>query len=225
MMRVYNQDEFSLNESLLLKAIAEGATYIHPTDTIYGIGCDATNSTAVKRIREAKQQHDQPFSIIAPSKQWIRDHCVLSKEAEEWLEKLPGPYTLILKLKRKGIVAPEVVPRKDTIGVRMPDHWIQDVAMALDKPLITTSANVHGKSFMTSLEHLSPEIEHKMDFALYEGPKQGRPSTIVDLTDNVKIIARNGSKQKLLHRMLEQGRSAVRRVADVGRRLARLRRK
>ena len=225
-MRVYNEDEFRQQEDLVLKSISEGAIYLHPTDTIYGIGCDATNSTAVKRIREAKQQREQPFSIIAPSKQWITKHCVMTKEAKQWLEKLPGPYTLILTLKSKSIVAPGVVPGKDTIGVRMPDHWIQDIALALNRPLITTSANLHGKAFMTSLEDMAPELGHKMDFALYEGRKEGKPSTIVDLTGDVKVIPREGRKPKLLARVLARGTSAVRRVANVGRRIgARLRRR
>ncbi len=210
-MRVYNQDEYSLQEDLVLKSIAQGAIYIHPTDTIYGIGCDATNSAAVKRVREAKNQHEQPFSIIAPSKQWIRDHCVITKDAEEWLEKLPGPYTLILKHK-KDAVAPEVVNGKDTIGVRMPDHWFQDVALAIKKPLITTSANVHGKAFMTTLENLTPELAHKMDFAVYEGPKDGKPSTIVDLTGAAKVIPRDAPKARMLDRILARGKSAARTI-------------
>ncbi len=212
-MRVYNQDEFGLHEDLVLKSITQGAVYVHPTDTIYGIGCDATNSDAVRRVRNAKNQHDQPFSIIAPSKHWIRDHCILSQEAEDWLEKLPGPYTLIMKLKKKGSIAPEVIPGKDTIGVRMPDHWIQDVALALNRPLVTTSANVHGKTFMTTLENLAPELQHKIDFALYEGSKHGKPSTIVDLTGAVRIISREAPKPRIIEHILAKGASAARRIA------------
>jgi L-threonylcarbamoyladenylate synthase len=189
-MRVYTQDEFREQEDLILKAIADGAAYVHPTDTIYGIGCDATNPEAVKKVRAAKEQHEQPFSIIAPSKQWIRENCIITKEAEEWLEKLPGPYTLILKLKKKTAVAQEVIPGKETIGIRMPDHWIQDIALALNKPLVTTSANKHGKAFMTALENIDPAIKQHLDFAVYEGPKNARPSTIIDLTSATKIIKR-----------------------------------
>ncbi len=211
-MKAYTEDEFRANEDELLRAVAQGAVYIHPTDTIYGVGCDATNPDAVKRVRDAKQQHEQPFSIIAPSKQWIRDHCELSPEAEKWLEKMPGSYTLILKLKKKTI-APEVLAGKETIGVRMPDHWIQDISLALNRPLVTTSANLHGKAFMTSLEDLDPELEHKIDFAINEGPKQGRPSTIVDLTGEAKVVERQENKKKLLSRMLEHGKTAVRKMA------------
>lgn len=212
-MKAYTEDEFHASEDELLKNIRDGAIYVHPTDTIYGIGCDATNPDAVKKVRDAKQQHEQPFSIIAPSKQWIRDHCELSNEAEKWLEKLPGPYTLILPLKKNSI-APEVANGKNTLGVRMPDHWIQDLALALNRPLVTTSANLHGKAFMTSLEDLDPELEHKLDFAINEGPKHGKPSTIVDLTGEVKLTERQGNKKKLFSRMLEHSRTAVRKVAE-----------
>lgn len=189
-MHTYTHAEFRLNEDRILREIAKGAVYIHPTDTIYGIGCDATNTTAVQRVREAKGRPNTPFSVIAPNKDWIRANCAMTKEAEDWLAKLPGPYTLILTLKNKNCISPETNAGTDTIGVRLPDHWIQDVALALNKPLITTSANVTGRGFMTALENLHSPIRQATDFAIYEGPKEGKPSTIVDLTQGGKVIPR-----------------------------------
>lgn len=222
-MRVYNRDEFAVHEDIIMKSIANGAVYIHPTDTIYGVGCDATNASAVKRIREAKKQQDQPFSIIAPGKQWIRNNCVVTKEAEAWLDKLPGPYTLVFRLKKQNVVAKEVMPNKETIGVRILNHWIQDIALALNKPLVTTSANVHGKAFMTNLDNLADDIKNKADFAIYEGPKKGRPSTIVDLTNNLKIIPRAGPR--VLDKILCKGEIIAEKVRSIGRRITRRLRK
>jgi L-threonylcarbamoyladenylate synthase len=189
-MNVVSREEFKKNEKELLKAITEGALFVYPTDTIYGLGCDATNSDAVQRVREAKQQFEQPFSVIVPSKEWIRKNCEISSEAGTWLDKLPGPYTLILKLKNATAVAQEVTLGKDTLGVRIPHHWFSDVAAELMRPLVTTSANLHGKPFMTTLEQLDTTIKDKVGFVVYEGPKDARPSTIVDLTEGVKVIAR-----------------------------------
>jgi len=67
-MRVLNKDEF-LNKGPSMPIHLKGAVFIYPTDTIYGIGCVATDKELVNRIREIKKRHDLPFSIIAPSKQ------------------------------------------------------------------------------------------------------------------------------------------------------------
>jgi len=190
-MRILNKDEYRVNKSRLHKEIAEGAVFIHPTDTIYGIGCDATNSDTVKKIREAKERETMPFSVIAPSSKWVRENCEITPAVEKWINKLPGPYTIIVNLKNKNAIAPEVIQGKTTLGIRRPDHWISELATELNKPIVTTSANIKGHSFMTNMETLNPTIKSKMTFILYEGEKQGKPSSIVDLTKGEgEIIAR-----------------------------------
>jgi len=180
-MRVLTKEELRYGYEDILKGISKGDVFIHPTDTIYGLGCDATNEKSIKKLRRLKQMPEKPLSVIAPNVEWILDNCEITKEAEEWLKKLPGPYTLILKLKNKNAVAKNT-SFSDTLGVRIPDHWIKQIANMLNTPLITTSANVTGKMFMATLEELDPEIKKGVDFAVYEGEKQGHASTIVDLT-------------------------------------------
>ena len=163
--------------------IREGAIFIYPTDTIYGIGCNALDETAVEKVRELKRRPSNPFSIIAPSKEWIVENCIVSTEAKEWLNKLPGPYTLILKFKKKNAIAKNVNNNTENIGVRIPDHWFSEIVQQLGIPIVTTSANLAGKPFMTSLEDLDESIEDGVDFILYEGEKKGRPSKIVNLVE------------------------------------------
>jgi len=190
-MTTVNKDEYNVNKSRILKQIKDGAVFIHPTDTIYGIGCDATNEKAVEKVRHAKQRKDLPFNIIAPSRKWVRENCEVDKEAEEWLAKLPGPYTIILKLKKDSAIAKNVNPTGDgTVGIRRPKHWISEITNDLDKPIVTTSANITGKNFMTSMDNLDAEVKKKMDFMIYEGEKKGRPSTIVDLARKRGLIKR-----------------------------------
>jgi len=76
----------------------------------------------------------------------------------------------------------------DTVGIRIPDHWFSEVAAQLEIPLITTSANRQGQDFMTSLDNLDPQIKKKMNFAVYEGEKRGRPSKIVNLAEGKASI-------------------------------------
>ncbi len=129
---------------------------------------------------------DKPFSIIVPSINWVKHHCYIAKKEEAALGRLPGPYTLIVKIK-KNTVAPSVTLGRKTIGIRYPDHWITELVQKLNLPIVTTSANKAGQRFMTSLEDLDKDIEKSVDFILYEGPHDGRPSIIIDLVmDNVK---------------------------------------
>ncbi|MCK4522325.1 MAG: threonylcarbamoyl-AMP synthase, partial [Nanoarchaeota archaeon] len=186
-----NKDEFHINKDEILDAIRKGAVFIYPTDTIYGIGADALNKEAVKRIRKAKERYTRPFSVIAPSKEWIKENCEISKEAEKWIKRLPGPYTLILKLKNKGAVHPSVNSDMETIGIRIPGHWCSEIATALNTPIITTSANITNKTFMTNLENIDNSLKNKMDFIIYEGVLKGKPSKIIELTkEKTEIIKR-----------------------------------
>ena len=187
-MDILSKEEFETEISLFEDKIKEGALFIHPTDTIYGIGCNAMLHDAVYKVREAKDRHTVPFSVIAPSKEWIRENCIINAEAEKWLDKLPGPYTLIVTLKNKDAIAPNVNMDMDTLGVRIPDHWFSKVVEELRIPIITTSANVTSEDFMTSEEDLNPRVASKIEFMIYEGEKHGRPSKIIDLTSNEILV-------------------------------------
>ncbi len=190
-MRVYIKEEILLRKAETLRKIKTGAIIVHPTDTIYGIGCNALNSKAVEKVRKIKDRHTMPFSVIAPSKQWIYDNCVITKNVEKWIKKLPGRYTLILKLKNKKSVVKEVNSGWDTLGVRIPKHWFTILIEKVGVPFVTTSANIAGEDFMTSIDDLDPRIKSRVDFIVYEGIKRGRPSRIIDLTkEKPEIIKR-----------------------------------
>jgi L-threonylcarbamoyladenylate synthase len=195
-MIVLNMDEYNLHKKTIQKELTR-STFIYPHDTIYGIGCDARDEKLVNRIRKIKKS-EQPFSIIAPTKEWIYNNCVVSEEAEEWVRKLPGPYTLILKLKNPKAVSKNVYKNENmTLGVRMPNHWFLGVVTQLNIPIVTTSANVKGRDFMTSLDDLDSEIRNRVDYVFYEGPKKGFPSTIVHLEGSkVEIQPRVGRNSR-----------------------------
>ena len=190
-MRLLTKDEFYLELEPHLNAILNGAIFIYPTDTIYGIGCNALDSEAVQRVREIKKRAKAPFSVLAPSKEWIEENCIIDKHSVEWLNKLPGPYTLVLKLKNKDCIAPEVIGEADTLGVRIPRHWVASIIKQVGVPIITTSVNESGKRFMISHEDLETEIRNKVHFMIDEGIKEGRPSNIVFLDkESVEIRER-----------------------------------
>jgi L-threonylcarbamoyladenylate synthase len=200
-MIVLNFDEYNLHQKTILKEMQK-TVYVYPTDTIYGVGCNALDEKLVARVRKIKKSN-QPFSIIVPSKDWIYKNCVVTEEAEEWIRKLPGPYTLIMQLKNKKAVARNIHNCNQepiTIGIRMPNHWFLAVVYQLKVPVVTTSANVTGNDFMTCLEDLDPLIRNKVDYVFYEGLKKGIPSTIIHLDGEGVTVVPRKEKNSLLEK-------------------------
>lgn len=189
-MEVLTRSEVQMRLHELLTRVREGEIFIHPTDTIYGIGCNAQSRAAVRRIRRLKERPDAPFSIWIPSKGWVLKHCDVPPEMQPWLEKLPGAYTFITKLKDTKAIAEGINPANRTVGVRLPDHWFAAFVERLGVPIVTTSVNRSGRRFMTSLEDIDTKIKNGVRFAVYEGEKHGRPSTVVDLTEGGAVKER-----------------------------------
>ena len=198
-MIIVNFDEYNINRKSILRDIPR-SVFVYPTDTIYGIGCNALDEKLVAKVRKLKNS-DQPFSVIVPNKEWIYENCIVTEEAEEWIRKLPGPYTLLLKLKNKKAVAKNVhnydMSGDVVLGVRMPNHWFLVLSYSTKTPIVTTSANVTGQNFMTSLDDLDSSIRNSVDYIFYDGPKKGNPSTIVNLASGpVKLVPRSGPNSK-----------------------------
>lgn len=149
--------------------VADGLVFIYPTDTVYGLGCDAAHAEAVQRIRVLKGS-TQPFSVIAPSLEWIYQHCTVNHPS--FLEQFPGPITLILQKKEQSFLH-ECAPGS-TLGVRIPDHSLTPLFQATGKPIVTTSANRHGEP-TPAIPTLSADIT-------IEGAVSTTPSALWDLT-------------------------------------------
>jgi L-threonylcarbamoyladenylate synthase len=176
-MEILTKEEFLNHKEKIKKDILKGAIFIYPTDTIYGIGCNALDNKAVNKIRELKSRATNPFSIIAPGKKWIKDNCIISDE--NWLNNLPGAYTLIMEMKSKKAVSSHVNPGIKTLGVRIPDNWFSKIVEEIGVPVVTTSVNKTGEPYMTTIEDIDEDIKHAVDYIFYEGEKDGKPSTLV----------------------------------------------
>lgn len=187
-MNILTKEEFFAHEKEYIKKIEKGAIFIYPTDTIYGIGTNALDTKAVQKIREIKKRPDMPFSIIAPSKAWIHDNCEVRPYEQEWLDKMPGPYTLLLKLKNTNAISEEVNVSGQTVGVRIPDHWIAKIASDANMPIVTTSVNISGNAPLRHISEMQPDIGKYVQFCIDEGLLQGRPSKIIDCTSGTCAV-------------------------------------
>ena len=183
-MEIITKSELRLQYPEILQRIKDGAVFIHPSDTIYGLSCNALSSQAVQKLRRLKDRATNPFSVWVPSIDWISKNCKMSGKSAVWLKELPGPYTIVTQLHNKKAVATEVIPAVKTLGVRLPNHWFHKIVQDLDFPIVTTSVNKSGQPFMTSLEDLDADIQAGVDFIVYEGKKPGKPSKIINVVEN-----------------------------------------
>ena len=188
--KVISKEEFLQNKAHYYSLIKNGAVFIYPTDTIYGIGCNAQDKTAVDKLRKIKERFQKPFSVIVPSLLWIQENCEVFGKARDELKKLPGRYTFIFALKTEDCIAKNVNGNSGTLGVRIPGHWIAEVVKELDFPIVTTSVNLTGRDFMTSLDDLHPKIKDETDFIIYEGKKEVKPSQVINLIDGEIAVER-----------------------------------
>ncbi len=164
-----------MNQNKIRKAIREGKIFIYPTDTVYGLGCNALDKEAVEKIKEIKgRDKDKPLSVIAPSKNWIKENLIVDLDLDKYL---PGPYTLILKKKDDEFL--NHISKNEKLGVRIPDSEFCRKIQKVGKPFITTSVNQSGERPASKIEKISDSIKNKVDCIVDEGKLNGNPSTLI----------------------------------------------
>ncbi|MGA3291672.1 MAG: L-threonylcarbamoyladenylate synthase [Candidatus Microgenomates bacterium] len=183
------------------KAVAvlqRGGLVIYPTETLYGIGADATNPKAIKRLTEYKNRpFGKPYSIAVTDWKMADDYVELNETAKNLYKKfLPGPLTVISKGKHK--VAPGVESEDGTLGIRIPDYkLVTDILKAYGKPITSTSANASYKKrpykISDILENISQKQKDLIDLIIDAGelPKND-PSTVIDTTLDDPVTLRQG---------------------------------
>jgi L-threonylcarbamoyladenylate synthase len=163
--------------------VKAGEVFIYPTDTVYGIGCDALNEEAVKRVFDAKgRDFNKPLSVAFKDvPQLLRFVDVDEGQRREIEGKLPGPYTFIVKNKH---LPKTVTAGLETVGVRVPRHdLIRELIRESGVPIVTTSANLAGGPAPSHIYEVPNEVIEKADFAIDAGKcGSGKPSTIIDLS-------------------------------------------
>jgi tRNA threonylcarbamoyl adenosine modification protein (Sua5/YciO/YrdC/YwlC family) len=169
----------------IVNAMVTGKIFIYPTDTIYGIGCNAMDSGCVSRIKELKGS-SHPFSVIAPSKGWIKEKLLVRHP--EFLGKLPGPYTLIFRKRNPDFLS--AVCGADSLGVRIPRHPFTELVTEAFVPFVTTSVNPSGTSHAKKPDEVPEEMKNAADFLIDAGTLDSTPSKVIDLTSEEPRILR-----------------------------------
>ena len=174
---------------LAIKAIQDGKIVVYPTDTVFGMGCDAFNQNAVEKLFELKGKKEAGLSIMLNNAEVVEEYGEINETSKRIVEEfLPGPITLILKSKKKFAKG---VERDGNIGIRVPANKTA-LELAKDGPVITTSANEHGSEIAKSLKEAKNVFGDECHYLDGEEPK-GIESTIIDLTKDVPEIKRIGA--------------------------------
>ncbi len=173
--------------------IKKGGLVAFPTETVYGLGADALNSKAVKRIFEVKKRPvDNPLIVHVSNIEQIYKIAEVNKVAEKLIESFfPGPLTVVVK--KKKVVPAETTAGLDTVAIRMPKHKIALRLIELSEtPIAAPSANLAGKPSPTKFEHVL-ELKGKIDAIIVGRTEIGLESTVVDTTVYPIKILRPGA--------------------------------
>jgi len=181
----------------ILKAselILNGEIIIYPTDTLYGFGVDATNTIAIKKLNQLKNR-ETPYSVIVSSLDMLKKYAVLTSEVEEKISPLlPGSITVILN-KLKSDLSLLVTPNLDTLGIRIPNHnFILDVVKKINRPIITTSINIHGEEALNDINDIISKYHH-MNIFKDNIIRESKGSTIIDFSKKPFKILREGDQE------------------------------
>ena len=177
-----------------VRVLREGGIILYPTDTVWGLGCDATNAEAVDRIYRLKRSENKKSMLVlcASADMVVRYVNRAPGIAFEVMEMATSPLTLILP-GATGVAA-NLIPDEGTLGIRVPDHeFCRRMLRALQRPVVSTSANISGEVTPTVLQEVSREIIDGVDFVVnprFEGKPTRKASSIIAFGEGgeVRII-------------------------------------
>jgi L-threonylcarbamoyladenylate synthase len=195
-MKIISQDKNTINN--VVEVLQNGGIVIYPTETLYGVGVDATNQKAVDKLTVYKNRpFGKPYSIAVTDIKMAEKYVNLNKSARELYKKfLPGPLTVVSKGKHK--LAKGVESEDGTLGIRIPDYkLVIDIVNKFEKPITSTSANAAYKKRPYKISDVLNNIGHKqkalIDLIIDAGTLPlNEPSTVVDTTLDDPVILRQG---------------------------------
>ena len=195
-VKVYDENPNSTVINKVVEVLKKGGIIIYPTDTVYGLGCDITNAKAVEKIARIKgiKVDKSNFSFICNDLSHLSDYVKqIDTPTYKLLKRaLPGPYTFILPGSKS---LPKVFKKKKTVGIRIPNNNIvRAIVESLGNPIISTS--IHDEDdvieYTTDPELIFEKWKHLVDGVIDGGFGDNLASTIIDLTDSLPKIIREG---------------------------------
>ena len=195
-IRLFNENPNPREILRIVEVLRDGGIIIYPTDTVYGLGCDITNTKAVEKVARIKgvKVEKNNFSFICSDLSHLSDY---TKPIPNWIFKLmkknlPGPFTFILEANNN---VPKYFKGKKTVGIRVPDNnIIREIIRELGNPILSTSIHDDDEilEYSTDPELIHEKFENIAELVIDGGYGELIPSTIVDCTGEEIEIIREG---------------------------------
>ena len=195
-IKIYEDKPNEAAVAKVVKVLKDGGLIIYPTDTVYGLGCDITNTKALERIAKIKgiKLEKANFSFICHDLSNISDYVrQIDTSTFKILKRaLPGPYTFILPGNNN---LPKEFKKKTTVGIRVPDNAIAlEIVKLLGNPIVSTS--IHDEDdvieYTTDPELIFEKWQNLVDLVIDGGYGHNVGSTIIDLSGDEPIVVREG---------------------------------
>mgnify|MGYP003462209941 FL=1 len=195
-LKIYEDKPSEAAIKKVVEVLKNGGLVIYPTDTVYGLGCDITNSRALEKLAKIKgvKLEKANFSFVCSSLSNISDYVKQIDTATFKILKraLPGAYTFILPGNND---LPKDFRKKKTVGIRVPDNRIAiQIVEMLGNPIVSTSIHDEDEviEYSTDPELIFEKWQNQVDLVIDGGYGENIASTIIDLTGHEPIIVREG---------------------------------
>lgn len=195
-IKIYPENPNEREIAKVIRILKDGGLIIYPTDTVYGLGCDITNSKALERIARIKgiKLEKANFSFICYDLSNLSDYVkqIDTSTFKILKRSLPGPYTFVLPGNNN---LPKEFKKKDTVGIRIPDNNIaREIVRQLGNPIVSTSIHDDDEvlEYSTDPELIFEKWQGLVDAVIDGGYGDNTPSTIIDLSGPEPEVVREG---------------------------------
>lgn len=196
LIRIYEENPSPKQIQKVVNALRDGAVIIYPTDTVYGLGCDITNTAALEKVAQLRgvKLDKANFSFICENLSNLSDYVrQIDTQTFKILKRcLPGPYTFVLPGNNN---LPSVFKKKKTVGIRVPENNIARALVAgLGNPIVSTSIKDEDEvlEYTTDPELIHEKWDKLVDIVIDGGYGDNIPSTVIDLTSAEPEVIREG---------------------------------
>ncbi|MFA5330004.1 MAG: L-threonylcarbamoyladenylate synthase [Prolixibacteraceae bacterium] len=197
LLKIYPENPNPKDIRQVVEVLRSGGIIVYPTDTVYGLGCDITNAKAVEMVARYKgvKVEKSNFSFVCSDLSHLSDFTrPVSNQVFKLLKHyLPGPFTFILNANNN--VPKYFKGKKKTIGIRIPDHSIIiEIVRELGNPIMSTSIRDEDEiiEYSTDPELIHEKFKDIADLVIDGGYGDNIPSTIIDCTEEIPVIVRQG---------------------------------
>jgi L-threonylcarbamoyladenylate synthase len=188
-------DDFLKNElEVCIDILHQGGTIVFPTETLYGLGADIHNASAIERVITLKgRPENMPIAVACSGLEHAKQVAEVTRSAEYFINNcLPKPVTILLKVRSE--INRKLTAGSHLIGLRFPDEPVTKALLESFGPITATSANLHGAGDPVKADQAIESFGENVDLYLDTGPsKLAKPSTVVDISSNTIKIIRYGA--------------------------------